>query len=119
MSNPEILVESKAQKKCVKFVFRGKLTETDAMVAVKKWEKIFHQNMTDRFVLIWHCLEMTGYEPLARSVWQKAIKSLKKQIDCIWLISDSKIIQAGANIMSVFTSFKIHSVSAEDKINLQ
>ena len=59
---------------------------------------------------------MTGFENKARVIWQKAIKELKKQIDCVWLISDSKIIRAGAKVMSAFTSFSLNVVNDESKI---
>ena len=103
---------------CLKFTFREKLTEKNADIAIERWTKLFDLNSDKKIILIWHCIEMTGYEPMARIKWQKAIKMLKDQIDCIWLVSNSKLILTGARIMSFFTSFKINITSSEDKILL-
>jgi len=59
---------------------------------------------------------MDDYEPLARTIWQNTINELKSQIRSMWVVTDSPIIATGAIIMSLFTSFKIKTVSSEEDI---
>lgn len=54
---------------------------------------------------------------MARVFWQKALKEIQSQIDRVWLISDSKIIRAGASIMSLFVKFDLKSITSEEHIS--
>jgi len=47
---------------------------------------------------------------------KKTIVELSGQIENIWVVTTSKLIMAGAKIMSMFTSFSIKTVSTEDKV---
>ena len=74
------------------------------------------QRTGEKIALVWHCQKMKGYEPMARSLWQRTIKDLKDQIDSIWLITDSALIKAGATLISFFTKLDIKVVKSENKI---
>lgn len=113
--NPVIENRTINGKEFLYFIFKGRLTVNDAQKAVIDWKKAL-ENCKDMHPHVWNCTEMTGYEPMARIVWQKAIKELKGKIDKIWLISDSSIIIAGAKILSIFTSFDICTVRSENDI---
>nr|WKN38842.1 hypothetical protein K4G66_09015 [Tunicatimonas sp. TK19036] len=104
---------------CLKFTFKDIFTHKEAMIASQEWKSSFQERVNNRFVVIFDAKAMKNYEPLARSVWQKTMTELKGQIESIWLVTDSKIIAAGAKIMSVFTSFNIKTVSAEENIILK
>lgn len=103
---------------CLKFTFKGRLTEEDALKAISRWKEMFNSMKDQKIILVWNCIDMTGYEPMARMSWQRTIKELKDQIERIWLITDSAVIKAGANLISIFTSFEIKVVKSEDKISL-
>ena len=113
--NPIIEMKKINNVECLNFVFSGLLTENNAAVAVDKWKQLLNRNAT-KIQHVWNCKGMTGYEPMARSHWQRAIKELKGKIDKIWLVSDSALIITGAKILSVFTSFDIKTVSTEEAI---
>lgn len=106
--------------KCLKFTFIGKLTHEAAGHAAIEWANEFKKIRKDTAVpVIFDCLHMSDYHPMARTCWQKVITELKSQIRDIWVISDSKIIRAGAAILGVFTSFAIRTVDAESKISIR
>lgn len=104
---------------CIKFTFKDVFTHKEAVIASEEWKKSFSEKANQKVPVIFDAIEMKDYEALSRSVWQKTMTELKNQIDGIWLVTDSKIIAAGAKIMGVFTSFTIKTVSTADKINLQ
>lgn len=102
---------------CLKFCFSGKLTKEDAVEGISYWEDIFDSIPEgEKTKIIWDCKEMTGFENSARVEWQHAVKKLKTKIDVIWLIANSKVIKAGAKVMSMFSSFKIKNVDNEDEL---
>ena len=102
----------------LKFTFKGKFKGEDAITGVEEWKNIFAPIEGEKTALIWDCLEMTGFESKARTTWQQGMKELKDKIDTIWLITNSKIIKAGAKLMSAFTKFNIKVVKSEDEIIL-
>ena len=103
---------------CLKFTFKGKFSEQSALSGSEEWKDLFSSTGTEKSILVWDCKEMTGFETNARIIWQQAMKELKGQIDCVWLISNSAIIRAGAKLMSTFTGFKIKAVKSEKDIKL-
>lgn len=103
---------------CLRFSFVGKLTKEDAVAGVKYWEDIFSSIPDgEKTTVIWDCKQMTGFENIARVEWQQAIRKLNSQIDIVWLVANSKVIKAGAKVMSVFTSFNIKTVKSESQIS--
>jgi hypothetical protein len=113
--NPEIAWRTLKGKECLYFTFKGNLSHADAVKAVDIW-KLMHKTKNQMLILVWNCVEMKGYDPMARSIWQKALKELKNEIETVWLISDSVLIRTGASIMSVFTSFSLKVISSENDI---
>ncbi len=113
--NPEIKWKILNNKEYLYFTFHDTLREKEASDSVIKWHELLNLKNEKR-ELIWNCLDMKGYEPMARIIWQRAIKELKTYIDKIWLISDSTLIQTGARIMSLFTSFDLKVVKSESDI---
>jgi len=115
MDNPSIEWINRVPKKTLRFTFNGRLTQQEAADAIDKWRKNFGKS-NEKFVLIWNCLKMNGYDSDARNLWQHAIKDMKGQIECIWLITDSTMIRMGASVMALFASFKIQTVTSEEEI---
>ncbi len=104
-------------EECLKFTFSDKFLKVDAEEGATEWEDIF-QNVggDDRTTIVWDTRGMSGFENSARVVWQKVIKKLKPKIGVVWLITTSKVIKAGAKLMSVFTSFDLKVVKSEKEI---
>ena len=113
--NPVIEVKRLNNSDYIYFTFKGKLSEKDAESGIVIWKSFLEKSNVMR-PHIWNCTEMSGYEPMARIVWQKAIKELKNKISKIWLITNSPVIIAGAKILSLFTSFDISTVKSENEI---
>ena len=101
------------------FTFQGELTGDSAKNAINTWQSKFAAKPLTRFNLIWDCRHMDGYEPMARVVWQKALQAAKGQIKTIWLISDKRVIRAGATLMSMMTRIDIKAVSHDTEIQLE
>lgn len=115
--NPIIEWHTIDNKRYLKFVFEGKLTNKDAEFAAIKWCEIMDSMSSDKISLIWECTKMSGYEWMSRSIWQKTIQKYKNQILSIYLVTDSIIIQSGAKILSINTSFDIKCVSSIEQIS--
>ncbi len=118
MDSPRIEWRKNTAKKCLKFTFADRLTEENAKTAVKIWQDSFKSYPKEKIVLLWDCNKMTGYDPSARNIWQSALKEMKNQIDCIWLITNSSLIKMGATFMSVFASYPINVVKTEEEIKI-
>lgn len=118
IQNPKIEWLQKPGKECLKFTFKGKLTEQMATTSIKKWQEAFRSKPGKKIILIWDCMEMDGYDPAARDLWQNALKAMKDQFDIVWLITDSGFIKIGASIMSGFISFKLNIVSSMSEITV-
>jgi len=114
--NPIVELKEMNGKECIYFTFKGIFTSDDAENAIKDWKTLIGSKKTKQVTLIWECLEMKNYEIGARTAWQKAIKDLKNEIDMIWLITDSIVIQAGAEIISFFTSYDIRIVGSKEEL---
>jgi hypothetical protein len=103
-------------KLCMRITFYGVLIQEDAVAICNEWKEIFTLNKEKKIVIIFNAKEMDDYAPMARIAIQKNINEFKKQIESIWIVTDSKLITAGALVMGMFTSFKIKTVDAENKI---
>ncbi len=103
---------------CLQINIKGLFTNSNAIKAASEWKKMFEIHPNKKSAVIFNCKEMKDYEPLARGTFQNAISAMKPQISSIWVISDSKIIAAGAAIMGLFTSYSIKTVDTIDKVVL-
>jgi len=113
---PEIEFSEKFGKYYLKFKFYGKLKKDEAAEAIKIWDEYFLKNKNRKIIIIWHCLEMTGYEKGAREIWQKTLKKMSNKIEGIWVITNSSVIRMGASLISLFAAYPIKIVSTEDEI---
>jgi len=114
--NPKIELINFKDEECIKFTFNGHFSVKNAEYGVNEWKEFFDSARDQKIILIWDAVGMTGFDNKARVVWQHAIKDFKKQINCVWLISDSKVIIAGAKVMSAFTSFCLKAVKNTNQI---
>jgi hypothetical protein len=113
-----VTLASISERDCVKIHFHGKFTKDEAVKASMQWKNFMKQINGDKKPVIFDCKQMTDYDPLARIVWQNTISELKSQIDSIWVVTDSKLIAAGASLLGLFSSLKIHTVNLESNIHL-
>lgn len=103
---------------CLKFKFNNNLSEEDARYAIQEWNDLLNSSKDDKVNMIWDCLEMKNYEQKALALWQHALKESRNKINQIWLVTESKMLRAGAMLISAFTNMKIKVVKSHDKINL-
>ena len=116
--NPKVELAEINNTECVKFTFKGHFTPEDAEYGVKEWKDFFASAGNQKVIIIWDARQMTDFDHQARVIWQHAVKKFKKQIECVWLIANSKTIRAGAKVMSAFTSFCLKAVKDEKEIKL-
>ena len=116
--NPKIEVCKIENNNCLRFSFKGSLEEEDAKNAIIEWKRVFKSNDGEKFILVWDCNQMTGYNPGARIIWQNALIDFKDQITGIWVVSKSTMIRSAAMIISMITKYDIKVVRNESKISL-
>jgi hypothetical protein len=114
--NPIIEWCKKAEKHCLKFIFKEGLTEQDADAAIARWRQNIQTAEEKSIVLIWDCRKMKGYDSAARVKWTEALKQFKSRIETIWLISESPIVRMGASVMGLALSVKIKAIKSETDI---
>jgi hypothetical protein len=114
--NPKIEWKSINGIDCLMFTFTGTLTFESALTAVADWKNHFSTRSGQKIVMVWQCSKMHGYESEARRQWQHTLKILENQIDDVWLISDSLIIQTGAKLMALFAKFNLKVVGHENEV---
>lgn len=101
------------------FRFNGKLTKDNAIVAIAEWEKIFDLLPNQKIILAWDCLNLQDYDPMARVLWQNAIKKMRNQVKLVYLITESRIISLGGKMMNLITPFSMIVIKSEEEIYLQ
>lgn len=118
-ANPDIKWKNIAGKECLYFKFTGTFFESQAKLAAEQCKTIFAQKQGSKIKVVWDCLEMKNYDKESRQLWQDILVDLSGQIECIWLINKSLVINIGANIISTFTRLKINVASSEDQIKFE
>jgi hypothetical protein len=53
--NPKIEWVQRLKKSYLKFIFREKLTEQNAIIAIQKWKKAFASKPEEKITIIWDC----------------------------------------------------------------
>jgi hypothetical protein len=99
-------------KECLFFKFGEHLTENSAKAAVARWKSEFNKYPEKKIVLVWECLEMKGYDKEARTIWQDTMSEYKKRIECIYIITRSSLISAGAHFMGIFVGIKMTGITS-------
>lgn len=118
MDNPTIEWVHKSGEHCLKFIFQGNFTEHEATIATPRWREALSSKPHERIIHIWDCLDMDDYDQEAKKIWIENCKKFRGQIDTIWLISDSMLINMGAKIISLVTYLNIRTVKSEADIRL-
>lgn len=116
MSENKVELTKMGGQRCLKFNFGSNLTAELAESLIKDWARHFNDYPNEKFVLIWDCLQMSGYEPGARMKWQKAMKDFTNQIDVVWIIADKNIIILGAKLMNMISKLNLKVVSSLKEI---
>lgn len=99
------------------FRFPDYLTEHDARITIGQWKQLFEKYQDKPFILIWECSEMKDYDSMARVLWQECLKELKNQFELVYLVSASKMVKAGAVLMSTFSPYTLKNVNSIDEIS--
>lgn len=102
----------------ITFTFHGELNKAVALRLIQKWTQYLSERPVEKHILVWDAREMTGYEPAARTFWQKALKENSPQTEIIYLISDKRIIRLGATLMSAFSKLTIKAVATPEEVEL-
>ncbi|MEQ8470168.1 MAG: STAS/SEC14 domain-containing protein [Marinoscillum sp.] len=101
---------------CLKFIFKGKFTEEASDLSTQIWDQEFKSNPDRKFILIWDCVQMTGFEMSARREWIKCMQELHENIDKIIVVSDNVLIRGSARLMLKLFSFESEVFSTYQEI---
>ncbi|MEO9484365.1 MAG: hypothetical protein ABJG47_12990 [Ekhidna sp.] len=85
------------------FTFNGKFTHELSSDAIDEWKSQCKMNPSEKFVHIWDCQNMSGFDKQAKDLWMEQMNSLYDQTERIVLVSDNIIIRGAARLMSRFT----------------
>ncbi len=120
-SKDEVLLSwvEKSGKKYLRFSFRGNLTEEIAKSTIDNWMTECKTNLEEdeKIGLIWNCLEMKKYSPMAAKLWKNALKECNIDMEEIWLVTTSSFFKMGARTITMLTKYKLKTVSSESEIN--
>lgn len=105
----EIKIISQNGRSYLHFTFNGKFTTELSIDAIEEWKSHCEANSSEKFIHIWDCQNMSGFDKKAKDLWMEQMDSLFNQTERIILISDNIIIRGAARLMSRFTK---HSLSA-------
>lgn len=102
-------------QECLVFKFPEILTKSAAQKAIEVWNREYSLK-SGKSCLIWDCTHMKDYEPMARILWQKAMKEHMNKIQTIWLISESTMIRTAAKLLAMFVQADIKPVKSREDI---
>lgn len=88
------------------FTFKNKFTAYASELATKEWSMCCAMNPEKKFVHIWDCQGMSGFDQEAKKIWMGHMKKLISQTGRIILVSDNIFIRGAARLMSGFS--KLH-----------
>lgn len=89
------------------FKFKGKFTEEASALSTHAWHNELEKKPFQKFVFIWDCESMGGFELSARKLWYEYMSLHKNQIQQVVVISGSIIIRNAARVMLEF--FGLHA----------
>lgn len=104
--NVELQFDDRFDLPCLNVKFKGKFTELASVQSTKIWKVVFDKQEDSKFIMIWDCLEMTGFEMSARREWLTHLHLLHHQIDRVIVISNSVLIRGSARLMLKLFGFK-------------
>lgn len=103
--------------RCLYFKFDGVLRINTANRGINRWNNLMtREQENQQHIMVWDCTLMKNYETNARIAWQKNLKKQRGKIVTIWLITNSAIVQAGAEMLSFFTSYTIKTVKSIEEL---
>ena len=108
LNSPEVDMEldDRFDLPCLNVKFKGKFTQDASEKSTQIWKATFRKYPRAKFIMIWDCMEMTGFELSARREWLKHMHELHDQIDRVLVISDSVLIRGSARLMLKLFRFK-------------
>ena len=116
MDNRTIEWIHKSDELCLRFTFKGNFSEHEAICATPQWREALSSRPYERIIHIWDCRDMDDYDQEAKKIWIENCKKFRGQIDSIWLISNSMLINMGAKIISLVTYLDVRTVKSEADI---
>ena len=96
------------------FLFRNKFDLESAKEATTLWNECCQNQPNQKFIHIWDCQQMTGFDKAAKDLWMEYLKKYEGQTEKIQLVSDNIIIRGAARIMSRFSN---HSIEVYKSLN--
>ena len=85
------------------FQFRGTFDLDQSLSAVEQWKKRCNEQPDVKFVHIWDCQQMSGFDMKARNAWLDQLRSKKDATERIILVSENIFIRGAGRLMSKFT----------------
>jgi len=99
-----------------KFTFSDKLTSLSAEEAVVDWKERFAKQPHEKFTLVWDCSELEDYDSACQELWQEAFQETHQQVERIWIISNSEIVNAEVQLRALFDDFNVKMASLGNNI---
>ena len=100
-THPQITIDQRSfnDDPCLYIKFRGKLDNTSAQKACNEWGALLQNSSLEKFVIVWDCTDMTGFENSARNTWQECLTQSKHKISFVVLISGNIVIRSAGKLM--------------------
>lgn len=95
-------------KNFLHFTFKNKFTYDSSIMATNAWKDYCDKNPSKKFVHIWDCQSMHGFDKTAKDLWMQYLDRYHGQTEKIVLVSDNIVIRGAARIMSRFTKHKLN-----------
>jgi hypothetical protein len=103
---------------CMIFRFSGKLTHETAQTAVESWSEFQTTTNGSKFVHVWDCTRMSGFEIQAKDLWLAQLKANKDFIQSIKIVSDNIVIRGAARLIAKVTSHPLETFKSNEDLGL-
>ena len=97
------------------FIFKGKFTEDVSIKSCAAWSKKINSS-TDKYTLVWNCLDMDGFETSAKNEWLNTLKLTNDKISKVLVVSDNIIIRGASRLMLKIMSFESELIKTADDL---